>query len=371
MNDITFKPIGIVKNRFDKPTAFNEIKAQNSTIVIYDEYSEALTNIDEVQYLDVVFNFHLSKNDKLVHTTHFGDYRGVFASRSPFRPNLIGVTSVKLIARNGNKLIVEGLDALNNSPVLDIKSSDTSLWAENNDAAKLHADLLKKRPRMEIEKLIAQNDLETLMIKAAQIHGHFCPGLAMGVMAATYAMRLLKTQSDGMEDLLAITETNNCMADGVQYVSGCTFGNNSLIFKDLGKTAFTLSKRDGKGIRVFSKPGSQELIKESFPDFSRLYQQVVVEQNHQSEMLEQYKKAAIMRSFGTLQLPFDELFGVQEINVEIPAYAPIRESAICSLCGESVMSTRTVSDNGKTLCLTCSNSPVGMLDGHGIHRLSL
>ncbi|HPR62357.1 MAG TPA: tRNA (N6-threonylcarbamoyladenosine(37)-N6)-methyltransferase TrmO, partial [Prolixibacteraceae bacterium] len=203
MNNISFKPIGIVKNSFDKPTAFNEIKAQNSTIVIYDEYSEALTNIDELEYLDVVFNFHLSKTDKLAHITHFGDYRGVFASRSPFRPNLIGVTSVKLIARNGNQLIVKGLDALNNSPVLDIKSSDTSLWDENNDAAKLHADLLKKRPRMEIEKLIAQNDLETLMIKAAQIHGHFCPGLAMGVMAATYAMRRLKTQSDGMEDLLA------------------------------------------------------------------------------------------------------------------------------------------------------------------------
>ena len=120
MNNIPFKPIGIVKNSFDKPTAFNEIKAQNSTIVIYDEYSEALTNIDELEYLDVVFNFHLSKSDKLAHTTYFGDYRGVFASRSPFRPNLLGVTSVKLIARNGNQLIVEGLDALNNSPVLDI-----------------------------------------------------------------------------------------------------------------------------------------------------------------------------------------------------------------------------------------------------------
>lgn len=367
MHIINFNPIGFVKNNFDKPAPFNDIKAQPSTIVIYDEYFEALTNIEEVQYLDIVFNFHLSDSKKLAHTTHFGDFRGVFASRSPFRPNLIGATRVKLVRREGNHLLVEGLDAINNSPVLDIKSSDTSYLADYDDAALQQRELLKKRPRMEIEKLIAQNDMEGLMIKAAQIHGHFCPGLAMGIMAATHAMRELKAQSDGMEDLLAITETNNCMADGIQFVTGCTFGNNALIFNDFGKNAFTLTHRNGKGIRVVAKPGNQATINDAFPDFKNLYQKVVAEQNHDEQLIAQYKKVSLNRSFGTLQIPFDKLFSMQQVDAEIPAYAPMFESVVCSNCGESVMSSRAIKNNDGYRCYSCNNSNIRFLDGHGIH----
>jgi formylmethanofuran dehydrogenase subunit E len=351
---INLKPIGIVKNNFDKPTPFNDIKAQPSTIVIYDEYAEALTNIEEVHYLDIVFNFHLSGNHKLAHTTHFGDFRGVFASRSPFRPNLIGVTRVKLIRREGNHLLVEGLDAINNSPVLDIKSSDTSHLADHDDVAPQQRELLKKRPRMEIEKLIAQNDLEELMIKAAQIHGHFCPGLAMGIMAATHAMRELKAQSDGMEDLLAITETNNCMADGIQFVTGCTFGNNALIFYDYGKSAFTLTHRDGNGIRVAAKPNSQQIIKTQFPDFNQLFDEVVTRKNHEPEKIALYKKAAIKRSFDMLNISFNELFKVEKVKNDIPQYAPIKNSVYCSVCGESIMEGKHLVINDKVYCKPCS-----------------
>ncbi|MCF8363348.1 MAG: TrmO family methyltransferase [Prolixibacteraceae bacterium] len=354
MQTINFNPIGTVKNNFDKPAPFNDIKAQPSTIVIYDEYAEALTNIDEVQYLDIVFNFHLSDSKKLAHTTHFGDFRGVFASRSPFRPNLIGVTRVKLIRCEGTHLLVEGLDAINNSPVLDIKSSDTSLLANHDDAALQLRELLKKRPRMEVEKLIAQNDLKGLMIKAAQIHGHFCPGLAMGIMAATYAMRELKAQSDGMEDLLAITETNNCMADGVQFVTGCTFGNNALIFNDYGKSAFTLTHRDGNGIRVAAKPNSQQIIQSQFPDFNHLFDEVVTRQNHEPEKIALYKKAAIKRSFGTLNLSFNDLFKIENVKTDIPEYAPIKKSVYCSACDESIMSGKEIIVGEKILCVPCS-----------------
>ncbi len=354
MQSINFNPIGIVKNNFDKPAPFNDIKAQPSTIVINDEYAEALTNIEEIKYLDIVFNFHLSHNDKLAHTTHFGDFRGVFASRSPFRPNLIGVTRVKLIRRDKNQLLVEGLDAINNSPVLDIKSSDTSLLVDNDDAEYQQRELLKKRPRMEIEKLIAQNDLEGLMIKAAQIHGHFCPGLAMGIMAATQAMRELKAQSDGMEDLLAITETNNCMADGIQFVTGCTFGNNALIFNDYGKSAFTLTHRDGNGIRIAAKPNSQQIIKNQFPDFNQLFDEVIARQDHDPEKIALYKKAAIKRSFDMLNISFNDLFKVENIKTDIPHYAPIKNSVYCSVCGESIMEGKHLVISNKVYCKPCS-----------------
>ena len=54
-----------------------------------------------------------------------------------------------------------------------------------------------------------------------------------------------------MEEVVAIVECNNCFTDGIQVVTGCTFGNNALIYKDLGKTAVTVARRlDGAGVRL-------------------------------------------------------------------------------------------------------------------------
>jgi formylmethanofuran dehydrogenase subunit E len=209
------------------------------------------------------------------------------------------------------------------------------------------------------------------MLKAGQLHGHFCPGLAMGVMAATYAMNELKVKSDGMEDLLAITETNNCFSDGVQFVTGCSFGNNSLIYKDLGKTAFTLTTRDGNGIRICSRHESQEIIKNKFPEFNKYYQQVVVEQDHQPENISKFKKAALQRAFATLHLAFETLFTVQLIQVEIPSYAKIHESVICSECGESVMKPRTREVDSNFVCYKCHITDFYMFDGNGICKSNI
>jgi formylmethanofuran dehydrogenase subunit E len=222
--------------------------------------------------------------------------------------------------------------------------------------------------RAEIQNLIASNNLNVLLEKSAQMHGHYCPGLAMGVMAATYAMNTMEAESHGMEDLLAITETNNCFSDGVQFVTGCTFGNNALIFKDFGKTAFTLSKRDGKGIRVSSKPESQQVIREAFPEFHNLYKKVVEDQDHSAKMVTAYRKASLDRAFGTLTLDFSKLFDVHNVIVEIPGYAKIHDSVICSVCKESVMKTRALSKvEGDYKCLSCGGSEFNMLDGNGIH----
>ncbi len=367
MEKFQMAPVGFVHNEFDEPTGFQEIKKKPSTINIEKAYAEALLNIEDCEYLDVVFYFHRSDNDKLSGITHFGAKRGVFASRSPYRPNGIGVTTVKLLNREANKLTVEGLDAINNTPVLDIKCCDTSLFASESEQQEVHQSLLKTDPRIEIRNNIKNGQTEVLLLKAAQMHGHFCPGLAMGVMAATYAMRQMGTTSDGMEDILAITETNNCFADGVQFVTGCSFGNNALIYKDLGKTAFTLTKRDGKGIRVCSRHESVDVIRQSFPDFQNLYKEVVEHQNHDPELIAKYKQAGVKRAFGTLELPFEKLFAIQQVNTDIPEYASIHESVVCDKCGESVMKNHTRPINNDHYCLECSKTDIATLDGNGIH----
>lgn len=214
---------------------------------------------------------------------------------------------------------------------------------------------------------ISQNDHKELMILAAQMHGHYCPGLALGIKAAVFAMNELEAESDGMEDLLAITETNNCFSDGVQFVTGCTFGNNALIFKDIGKTAFTLTKRDGFGIRICSKPEAQQVIRRSFPDYYQLYEKVVAQQNHDPELISEYKNQAVARSFETLELQFSDLFNVERINTQLPAYARIHDSVICSVCAENVMITRTVPlGDQQFICFSCAGSNYKVLTGNGI-----
>ncbi len=367
MDNFQIKSIGKVINEFNEPINHLEIKKKPSKIVIHDQYKEGLLNIETNEYLDIVFYFNKSEDLKLSGKTKSGDTKGIFGSRTPHRMNPVGITTVKLLQRNGNELIVEGLDAINNTPVIDIKSCDTSLFAFDSDHNPIHNSILKSDPRIEIRNNIERNETDILLLKAAQMHGHFCPGLAMGIMAASYAMRKIKIDSDGMEDLLAITETNNCFSDGIQFVTGCSFGNNSLIFKDNGKTAFTLTTRDGKGIRIGSKPDSREIIRDAFPDYQELYRKVVAEQNHDPELIAKYKKEAINRSFGTLTLPFEKLFFIQQIKTGIPDYAPVHESVICMDCGESVMKARTVQRGGAFYCLNCAGLETGMLDGAGIH----
>ncbi len=370
-NNILFRAIGKIVNNCTIETPMQEIKNNPSKLVVEPAYKEGFLNIGECEYLDVVFYFDqlAGENIKLSGMTHSGAERGVFASRSPRRPNLIGITTVRLLEIKENELLVEGLDALNDSPILDIKCCDTSLFAKQTDNDPVHQSVLKSEPRIEVMNHIINGQTDLLLIKAAQIHGHYCPGLAMGIMAATYAMRQMKVNSDGMEDLLAITETNNCFADGVQLVTGCSLGNNSLIYKDLGKTAFTLTRRDGKGIRVCSRHESQDVIRQAFPDFNEYYRKVIVEQNHSPELVATFRKLGLERAFGTLKIPFESLFTVQEeITVDIPAYAAIHESVVCSSCHESVMKNRTIRHENQHYCYTCAKIEYMVLDGNGIHH---
>ena len=97
-------------------------------IEIASEFAVGLDGVEEHEYLWVLFWMHrLSDSDRQGLRAHpRGDVSrpkvGVFSLHSPMRPNPIGMTRVRLLERRGNVLVVEGLDALQGSPVLDIKS---------------------------------------------------------------------------------------------------------------------------------------------------------------------------------------------------------------------------------------------------------
>ena len=104
------------------------IEDEVSTIEIYKDICEGLYRLDEYTHLDILYWFHLRDNKKHRDTINVIPRRhgetaekGVFASRSPSRPNPIGLTVVELIHIDGCTLTVKGLDALVDSPIVDIK----------------------------------------------------------------------------------------------------------------------------------------------------------------------------------------------------------------------------------------------------------
>ncbi|MEM3317849.1 MAG: tRNA (N6-threonylcarbamoyladenosine(37)-N6)-methyltransferase TrmO [Metallosphaera sp.] len=93
-----------------------------STIVVFDEYSEGLLGLEQFSHAIVIYHLHLARFESLVKDK--GERVGVFATRSPNRPNPIGISVVELIEIQGNRLKVTGINALDGTPVLDIKPYD-------------------------------------------------------------------------------------------------------------------------------------------------------------------------------------------------------------------------------------------------------
>lgn len=222
-----------------------------------------------------------------------------------------------------------------------------------------------QNPRHEIEQAIGAGDLPRLLRMSGLLHGHFCPFLAFGVKASVRVVKELGVRSTGMEEVIAIIETNNCFSDGVQFITGCSFGNNALIYRDYGKTAFTLAKRNGEALRVSVKVDSRFLQRHE-PKASELFQKVVVEcasteADHRS-LGELWRQAA----FRMLDIPDDELFDINHVNIDVPAYSRIFASVKCSLCGESVMEHRARIMDGKSVCIPCSGQEYYELGGNGM-----
>lgn len=122
---IIFQPIGYVENSVKETLPPDQIKAQPSRIVLDQALVPGLLGLDAGQKIMVLFHFHRSGSELALQQhpkhDHSRPQRGVFALRSPQRPNGIGVTLVDLVRIEDNVLHVRNLDAIDGSPVLDIK----------------------------------------------------------------------------------------------------------------------------------------------------------------------------------------------------------------------------------------------------------
>jgi tRNA-Thr(GGU) m(6)t(6)A37 methyltransferase TsaA len=123
---LRIEPIGVVRNAVKRPSR-QRWESVVSEIVLNDGLEEALDGLEEFSHLMVIYWMHrVSPVERLI--TKVRPRRrpelplvGTFASRSPARPNPLGVATVKLLERRGGILRVVGLDAIDGTPVLDVK----------------------------------------------------------------------------------------------------------------------------------------------------------------------------------------------------------------------------------------------------------
>jgi len=216
--------------------------------------------------------------------------------------------------------------------------------------------------------------LQEILERAKEFHGHLCPFVALGVKASIIAMdeigvQRLDVNKSIEESVIAVVECNNCFVDGVQVTIGCTLGNNSLIYFDLGKNALSLVKRNSwKGVRVYI---DAENLRERY--FSKeaieLFEKVIVKRQGDEEDRQRLSQLWEEIGYKMLKIPKEE-FKVERVKIEQIEQAPIFKSVRCSSCNELVMETRVVYVSEGPYCLSCAGKSYHAVIGRGIVEIA-
>ncbi len=185
--------------------------------------------------------------------------------------------------------------------------------------------------------------------QVVHFHGHLCPGLALGIRAAEVALEHIGPHAAD-EEVVAIVETDMCGVDGVQFLTGCTFGKGNMIYRDYGKNAYTFVRRsDGRAIRISGRataagrpePGQDELGAKMGAGTATPGER------------QRFVAAHERRSRLILEAPIEDLYDVQEVDVEMPKLARVFVSVECASCHEPTMETRIRRLAGREMCPPC------------------
>ena len=123
--EFNVKPIGLIRSPYkdlEEAPRQGRFSKEICEIEVFPEFEEGLKGIEERSHLIVLYWLDRAERDKLLaRPPHENRIYGVFATRSPHRPNPIGFAVVELLERSGRLLKVRGLDAIDGTPVVDIK----------------------------------------------------------------------------------------------------------------------------------------------------------------------------------------------------------------------------------------------------------
>ncbi|MFX0077555.1 MAG: FmdE family protein [Candidatus Hermodarchaeota archaeon] len=168
-------------------------------------------------------------------------------------------------------------------------------------------------------------EIRELMKKATVFHGHLCPGVAIGVLAAKYVLEHGFEHSPD-EELVAVVETDNCSVDALQALLSTTYGKGNLVHKDYGKSNYNFfSRKHHKGLRLS--------LKKSILDEKKLSRDEKIQK--------------------ILSMNPENIFDIREIEYDPPGVSQMEESIPCSVCGELTMDSRIMNYQGKNMCIPC------------------
>ncbi|MDW7732209.1 MAG: FmdE family protein [Methanolobus sp.] len=186
---------------------------------------------------------------------------------------------------------------------------------------------------------------------AAKFHGHVCPGLTIGYIAAKAGIEKLDADRDIDEELVTIVENDACGVDAVQVLTGCTIGKGNLIYRDHAKQVFTFICRDsGKAVRVALKASFN--IDAIDPEVSKLRPEIM-SGTATGEETKEFRKRMDGISVTMRNTPVEEMFDIRFVDVEIPQKARIFNSVRCVKCGEMMAESRARVQNGEYVCIPC------------------
>ena len=163
-------------------------------------------------------------------------------------------------------------------------------------------------------------------------------GIVLGVRMALHALQQLGLDDPRKvhDDLIVVVETDRCLPDAIELVTGCRLGNRRLKFESMGKMAATLFDfTSNRAIRVAAREAANQRAQEMFPQLD--------------------KEEALRRAY--CDLSDEELFSSQPVQVHIapedlPGFQGSRVP--CAQCGESIAFGREILAAGRALCRSCA-----------------
>lgn len=184
-------------------------------------------------------------------------------------------------------------------------------------------------------------------------HGHLCPGLVYGYIAAAEAQKRLELTRSMDEEVVAVCENDSCAVDAIQVLVGTTAGKGNLFIRNYGKGVYTIMSRDRKKAVRFSRRARYEYTGDNTAEFEKLDLAISEGRaSHQDEW-----RLRLLKALDLLSKPVEDVFDVSEAPFEEPPYAAVARSEACVQCGEMTMSTRMVpTGDGGLYCIPCAQA---------------
>jgi len=183
-------------------------------------------------------------------------------------------------------------------------------------------------------------NIQPLLEKSSRDHSHLCPRQILGVRMGLAGMKALGFDvPPDKKQLLIVTETDGCFADGLSAATNCTIGHRTLRVEDYGKTA---------AVFVDVKTGASVRIAPTLDIRQKAYDYAPNEPRHYFAQMQAYQI-----------MPNEEMFTIAEVQLITSIEAVVSRPGIrvnCDVCSEEIMNEREIQHEGLTLCRACAGN---------------